>query len=590
MRLKRTHRCGELRKANTEEYVILTGWVDRRRDHGGLIFIDLRDLDGITQVRIDPSSLAYAESKKLRNEYVVSFQGHVKARPEGMINNKLATGEIELVADSVELLNTSKTLPFLISGESNASEDLRLRYRYLDLRRPEMQKNILLRSKICQVVREYFLKKDFVEIETPYLMKSTPEGARDYLVPSRVWKGRFFALPQSPQTYKQLLMISGFERYFQIVRCFRDEDLRADRQPEFTQIDVEMSFIDENDIMAVVEALMSDIFKKILNIDLKSPFPRLSYQDAMQRYGTDRPDVRFGLEIKDISHLVVKSEFKVFAEAVKQSYVVAGICAPGCAQYSRKQIDELTEWVKQRQAKGLVTIKIQNNDWDNPLAKFFSTELRKEIIKNFGAQNGDLLLIIADSQILVQSVLSELRQYIAKMMNLADKNQFALTWIVDFPLFEYSAEEGRYMARHHPFTSPARGDEHNLTTEPDKVKARAYDLVLNGTEIAGGSIRIHTARMQSRMFHALGISKEEAENKFGYFLDALQYGAPPHGGIAFGLDRLIMLLAGASSIREVIAFPKTASAMSLMDGAPSFVDPFQLEELGLEVKNDIVPL
>jgi aspartyl-tRNA synthetase len=590
MRLKRTHRCDELRIANNEECVVITGWVDRRRDHGGLIFIDLRDLWGITQVRIDPSSSAYAESKKLRNEFVVSFFGRVETRPEGMINSKLATGEIEVVADDIELLNSSKTPPFLITGENNASEDLRLRYRYLDLRRPEMQKNILLRSKICQIVRNFFIERGFIEIETPYLMKSTPEGARDYLVPSRVWKGRFFALPQSPQTYKQLLMISGFERYFQIVRCFRDEDLRADRQPEFTQIDVEMSFIDENDIMTVVEALIVMIFKKILNIDLESPFPRLSYDEAMQRYGTDRPDVRFGLEIKDISQLVVKSEFKVFTESVKNNNIVAGICAPGCAHYSRKQIDDLTEWVKQRQAKGLVSIKIQNDDWDSPLSKYFSAELRKEILHYFNARNGDLLLLVADNQRLVQPVLSELRLHISRIENLIDKDRFGLTWVVDFPLFEYSEEQGRYLARHHPFTSPVLGDEHNISSEPDKVKARAYDLVLNGTEIAGGSIRIHTTKLQSKMFHALGISKEEAENKFGYFLDALQYGAPPHGGIAFGLDRLIMILAGCSSIREVIAFPKTASAMSLMDGAPSFVDPYQLEELGLEVKADVNPL
>ena len=585
MKLKRTHHCNELRKANEAESVILSGWVDRRRDHGGLIFIDLRDRWGVTQVRIDPASAAYTEAKKLRSEFVIGVKGRVELRPSGMINSKLDTGEIELVADEIELLNSSHTPPFPISGEISASEDLRLRYRYLDLRRVEMQQNLLLRHRVNQIVRNHLAENDFIEIETPYLMKSTPEGARDYLVPSRIWKGRFFALPQSPQTYKQLLMIAGFDRYFQIVRCFRDEDLRADRQPEFTQIDMEMSFIDENDIIGIVESLMGKIFKTILNIDLQVSFPRISYDDAMSRYGTDRPDLRFGIEISDISQHVSDCDFKVFSDTVKSGKIVAGICAPGCGNFSRKQIEELIEWVKQREARGLVAVKVKDNDWDSSINKFFTPDVRKNILSTFQAQNGDLLLFVADNKNLALSVLGELRITIAKMLKLTDKNKYAMTWIVDFPLFDFNEEEGRYVARHHPFTSPISGDEASLTSNPDKVKARAYDLVLNGMEIAGGSIRIHTSKLQSKMFHALGISKEEAESKFGFLLEALRYGAPPHGGIAFGMDRLVMILGGCTSIREVIAFPKTASAMSLMDGAPTAVQPSQLEELGLEIKS-----
>jgi aspartyl-tRNA synthetase len=583
MKLKRTFNCRQLGKQHASQEAILSGWVDKRRDHGGLIFIDLRDRYGITQIRIDPSSAAYEEAKKLRSEYVVSFQGTVHERPKGMVNEKLATGEIELVATGIELLNTSKTPPFHIQGQTNAAEDLRLTYRYLDLRRPEMQKNIITRHKMNQIVRNYFSRNDFLEIETPFLMKSTPEGARDYLVPSRIWKGRFFALPQSPQTYKQLLMISGFDRYFQIVRCFRDEDLRADRQPEFTQIDIEMSFIEEDDLIAVVEGLMVDLFKQTLGIDIPIPFPRIPYDDAMADFGTDRPDLRFGLKIKNISSQVAECEFNVFSETVNAGSIVAGICAPGCGSYSRKQIDDLTQWVKMRRAKGLVAIKIKEGDWDSSLNKFFSEKQRTSIIQAFNAADGDLLLLLADSKEIVLPVLGELRQKIAAELDLIDKKRFELAWIINFPLLEFNKEDNRYEALHHPFTSPAPGDETLLQTAPDQVKARAYDLILNGNEIAGGSIRISNPSIQAKMFQTLGISDDEAREKFGFLLDALKYGAPPHGGIAFGMDRLVMLFTECSSIREVIAFPKTASAMSLMDGAPTAVNDEQLRELGLKL-------
>jgi len=584
MKWKRTHNCGQLRKEDKLKSVVLMGWVDRRRDHGGLIFIDLRDRYGVTQVRIDPTSDAYEEAKRLRSEYVVAFKGIVEPRPEGMVNPKLSTGEIELVATDIEVLNTSKTPPFPISGETNASEDLRLRYRYLDLRRPQMQKNLILRHKMYQIVRKYFSDNQFLEIETPFLMKSTPEGARDFLVPSRVWKGRFFALPQSPQTYKQLLMISGFDRYFQVVRCFRDEDLRADRQPEFTQIDVEMSFIDEEDIYSIVEGLIARLMKDVFDKDVSLPFPRLPYDMAMSRFGNDRPDMRFGVEIEEITPLVAETEFKVFSETAKAGNMVAGICAPGCAKYSRKQIDELIDWAKKRGARGLVAIKVKDDDWDSPVNKFVKDEIRKLVISKFGARNGDLLLLVADEKEMALAVLGDLRLEIGRRENLIDESEFNFLWVVDFPLFEYSKEESRYVARHHPFTSPRPEDVDKLLTEPENVKARAYDLILNGNEIAGGSIRIFDMETQAKMFKALGISEQEANDKFGFLLEALSYGAPPHGGIAFGFDRMVMLFAGLKSIRDVIAFPKTASAMSLMDGSPSTVKTEQLDELGLILK------
>ena len=587
MKWKRTTNCGDLTIKKVSQTVILMGWVDRRRDHGGIIFIDLRDRYGITQVQINPSSDAYEEAKNLRSEYVVAFKGIVHARPEGMVNTKLRTGEIELVASEIEILNIAETPAIPITGEINASEDLRLKYRFLDLRRTEMQKNMVIRHKTAQIVRNYFSENNFLEIETPFLMKSTPEGARDFLVPSRVWRGKFFALPQSPQTYKQLLMVSGFDKYFQIVRCFRDEDLRADRQPEFTQIDVEMSFVDEEDVFSVMEGLMARVMKEILNIEIKTPIQRIPYNTAMEKYGIDRPDLRFGLEINNISDVVKDCDFKVFSDTVRAGNIVAGICAPGCGSFSRKQIDDLTAWTKEQGAKGLVAIKVKENDWDSPLSKFFSDNQRREIIGQFNAKAGDLLLFVADNKQAALPILGDLRVKIAKQQNLIDPNQYKLAWVVDFPLFEYSAEEARYVACHHPFTSPVPGDLEKLLSEPEIVRARAYDLILNGLEIAGGSIRISNSETQSKMFKALGISDEEAQSKFGFLLDALKYGAPPHGGIAFGFDRLIMILTGCSSIRDVITFPKTASASSLMDGSPSNVSNEQLLELGLKIVDGV---
>jgi aspartyl-tRNA synthetase len=584
MKWKRTHNCGELDRQDVGRPVVLMGWVSTRRDHGGIIFIDLRDRWGLTQVNIRPESAAYEEAKKLRNEWVVAFKGLVENRPQGMVNPKMKTGAIEILAEEMEIFNSALTPPFNITGENVASEDVRLKYRYLDLRRSEMQSAIILRHKTAQVARSYFAQNQFLEIETPILMKSTPEGARDFLVPSRIWHGKFYALPQSPQTYKQLLMVSGFDRYFQIVRCFRDEDLRADRQPEFTQIDVEMSFIDEEDIFRVMEGLMATIFKEVLGREIKTPFPRMTFQTAMEKYGSDKPDIRFGMEICTISEIVGECEFKVFSDAVKSGKVVAGICAPGCASYSRKQLDDLSDWAKKKGASGLAAIKIIGGALEGSLAKFFNEAQSRAIIEAFSAKDGDLLLLCAEERGLSRQILAELRGEMAKRLNLIAPDMLSLTWVVDFPLLEWSPEQNRFVALHHPFTSPAPEDEEKLLTDPEHVRARAYDLVLNGMEVAGGSIRISKPDVQKNMFDALKISDQEAEEKFGFLLEALKYGAPPHGGIAFGFDRLIMILAGRTSIRDVIAFPKTASASSLMDGAPSHVDPEQLVELGLRLK------
>ncbi len=586
---QRTHTCGALRSAQLGETVTLMGWVDRRRDHGSLIFLDLRDRYGITQVRIDPAAPCYEAARLVRNEYVLAISGRVEPRPEGMVNPRLATGAVEIAATSLEVLNTARTTPFMINGEGTITEDLRLKYRYLDLRRPEMQRNLLIRHRTAQIVRRYFSAHDFIEIETPILMKSTPEGARDYLVPSRVWKGRFYALPQSPQQYKQLLMVAGYDRYFQIVRCFRDEDLRADRQPEFTQIDVEMSFIDEEAVFAMVEGLMAEIFRETLGIELALPLPRLPFDEAMARYGSDKPDLRFGLEIREISALVTDCEFKVFHDTVAGGGMVAGLCLPGGSSYSRKQIDDLTAWVKEHGGAGLVAIKLKEGDWDSSLAKFFSESQRHAIMQAMGATGDDLLLLVADGREKAQLLLGDLRLKLAAQEKLIPAGSYNLVWIVDFPLFEYNPEEERYVARHHPFTSPRPGDEELMLSDPARAKARAYDLVLNGMEVAGGSIRIHKSDLQARMFQALGIEAAEAEEKFGFLLEAFAYGAPPHGGIAFGFDRLVMILAGCQSIREVIAFPKTASAMSLMDGCPSTVNPAQLRELGLQLEKGESP-
>ncbi len=587
---KRTHTCGELSAKNADEKVVLNGWVNSRRDLGGLIFITVRDRYGITQVVFEPAenSEVYETAKKLRSEYVVSVEGKVRLRPDGMVNPEMKTGEIEVVAERLIILNEAETPPFVISDKIDVSEELRLKYRYLDLRRREMQEALLLRHKTYQIVRRFFDENGFVEVETPVLMKSTPEGARDYLVPSRIHKGKFYALPQSPQTYKQLLMVAGFDRYFQITKCFRDEDLRADRQPEFTQIDVEMSFVDTEDVFEMVENLMKRLFKEIKNYDLKTPLPRLSYDDAMNKYGSDKPDLRFGLEIVHLNEVVKNSEFKVFASSAGGDGIVGAITAKNVASdFSRSKIDALTKYVKELGAGGLIWMKVNADGVQSPIAKFLSDEEVQNILKETQAEENDLILIIAGDKAKMLPVLGALRLEIARQTNLI-KNDAApsLLWVTDFPLLEWDDETQRYYAMHHPFTSPRSEDIDLLETAPEKVKARAYDLVLNGNEIAGGSIRIHNRDVQEKMFRALGISKEEAEEKFGFLLNAFKYGAPPHGGIAFGFDRLVMLFAERDSIRDVIAFPKTTSALSLMDNSPSEVSEEQLKELHIQIRED----
>ncbi len=581
----RTHTCGELRKSHVGQQVTLMGWVDRRRDHGGLIFIDLRDRWGRSQVVFNPAinRVAYEKARDLRPEFVVAVRGKVTERPPESLNPKLATGEVEVTAEDLKILNEARTTPFQIIENLDVSEELRLKFRYLDLRRPHMQRNLLLRHKVAQIVRRYFDENNFLEIETPYLMKSTPEGARDFLVPSRLHKGRFYALPQSPQTYKQILMVAGYDRYFQIVRCFRDEDLRADRQPEFTQIDVELSFVREEDIFSLVEGLMKCIFRETLGIELKTPFQRLSYDEAVRRYGVDKPDLRFGLEIETVTDLVQNSEFKVFQSAVAAGGNVAGLCVPGGGRFSRSQVDALNTVVQPFGARGLLPLKIEESGLKGPGVKFLSESVQKELVQRFRGTPGDLILLVADSDDIVYRSLGALRTHFGETLQLIDASAYKLLWVVDFPLLEYDPEQGRYVAMHHPFTSPKEADFDRMENDPAKIKARAYDLVLNGSEIAGGSIRIHQRDIQMKMFKLLGISPEEAERKFGFLLQAFEYGAPPHGGIAFGFDRLVMILAGEKSIRDVIPFPKTTSAMSLMDGAPSEVDPAQLEELGIQI-------
>ncbi len=583
---KRSHTCGELTIKQDGNQVILMGWVHRRRDHGGLIFIDLRDRYGITQVVFDPNldKNAYQKAKELRGEYVIAVDGYVEKRPEGMINPKLTTGAVEISARILKILNRAKTPPFGIDDIVEVSEEIRLKYRYLDLRNSNMQKNLIIRNKTYQVVRSYFNHQRFIEIETPTLMRSTPEGARDYLVPSRLYEGKFYALPQSPQTYKQILMIAGFDKYFQIVRCFRDEDLRSDRQPEFTQIDVEMSFVEFNDILAMVEQLMVRIFKDVLEIEVKAPFPRLTYEEAMTNYGTDKPDLRFGLKIVDISSIIEKCTFKVFTENVKAGGIVCGLALKDGAKYSRKRVDQLTDKMKSDGAKGLVAIKVSEKGWDSSLAKFFSEEIIQNINKAFNANPGDLILLVADKKEKALTLSGSLRTILAKDENLIPQNEYKHAWIVEFPLLEFDKDENRYVARHHPFTSPLDEDLALLDTHPETVRAKAYDLVINGYEIAGGSIRIHNRELQNKIFRLLNIQSKEAKDKFGFLLDAFEYGAPPHGGIAFGFDRLVMILANVSSIRDVIAFPKTNSALSLMDGAPSNVKEEQLKELGLKIR------
>lgn len=583
--MKRTHTCGQLRTADVKSTVTLVGWVSSVRDHGGLIFIDLRDRYGITQVVFNPTKGKefYDTAGQLRPEYVVAIQGIVSPRPEGTLNSNLATGEIEVIADVLEILNRSETPPFEITDESNVSLELRLKHRYLDLRRSAMQKRLIFRHKVCQTIRECLDRLNFVDIETPVLTKSTPEGARDYLVPSRVNLGKFYALPQSPQLFKQILMVAGYDRYFQIVRCFRDEDLRAQRQPEFTQMDMEMSFVNEDDIMQVIEGLVAAIFDKVLGKKITTPFPRLSYKEAMTSYGCDAPDLRFGMKIKDVSDIVQKSDFKVFSDTIKSGGQVRGMNVTGCGNFSRKDIDDLTTFVGQFGAKGLAWFKVEESGLSSSIAKFFPQETLEKLQKHMDAKKGDLLLFVADKPRVVSQSLAQLRIHLGQKNKLIDTSIFNFSWVVDFPLFDYNEDLKRYEALHHPFTSPHPDDLPTMEQKPLEVKARAYDLVLNGVELGGGSIRIHTPEVQKRVFRLLGIDDESAYAKFGFLLDALKYGAPPHGGIALGVDRMVTLLLQLEDIREVIAFPKTQKATCLMTNAPSEVDAQQLNELGIRL-------
>lgn len=580
--LHRSHGCGELRATNTGEEVTLMGWVHRRRDHGGLIFIDLRDRSGLVQVVCDPESgEAFKKAEEVRNEYVVAVRGRVRQRPEGTANPRLATGAIEVEARELRILNRAKTPPFYIEDNIGVDEALRLRYRYLDLRRPEMQEILRLRYQTTRAIREFLDGRGFWEIETPMLTRSTPEGARDFLVPSRLRPGEFFALPQSPQLFKQILMVAGVERYFQIVRCFRDEDLRADRQPEFTQLDMEMSFIQREDILNLVEELMAHIFRETLGVEINLPLPRLTYQEAITRFGTDKPDLRLGLEIQDVSTEVKKCGFKVFRDAVATGGVVRGLGVKGGAAFSRRELDELTKLATTYGAKGLAWMAITTEGVRSPIAKFFTAEELQELMKVMQAREGDLLLFVADSETIAAGTLGALRLELGRRLRLYDPGQLAFTWVTDFPLLEYSPEEKRFVAVHHPFTMPMEEDWPLLDTDPLKVRALAYDLVLNGVELGGGSIRIHRRDIQEKMFSLLGFSPEEAQEKFGFLLEAFEYGTPPHGGIAFGLDRMVMLMARRDTIRDCIAFPKTQSGTCLLTGAPSPVAPEQLLELHL---------
>ncbi|NLV35779.1 MAG: aspartate--tRNA ligase [Clostridiaceae bacterium] len=583
--LRRTHRCTELTSADVGKKVTVMGWAHKRRNLGSLLFVDLRDRTGLLQIvfNSDTDEQIFEKAEAIRNEFVLAVVGEVVRRAPEAINPNMKTGEIEIAASELRILSASETPPIQIEEDSGVNEAMRLKYRYLDLRRPDMQEGLLLRHRVAKIARDYFDAEGFIEIETPMLIKSSPEGARDYLVPSRVHPGKFFALPQSPQLFKQLLMVSGFDRYIQITKCFRDEDLRADRQPEFTQIDLEMSFVEVDDVLAVNEGFIKKAFKEALGIEVPTPILRMTYQEAMDRFGSDKPDIRFGMELVNVSDMVANCGFKVFTDAIGNGGSVRAINAKGCGAFSRKEIDGLVEFVKTYRAKGMAWIAVGEGEIRSSITKFFSEEEMKSLLDRTDAKPGDLICFVADSNQVVYDALGALRVEIARRLDILDKNEFKFLWVTEFPLLEYDEEEKRWVAKHHPFTSPMDEDLEYLESDPGRVRAKAYDIVLNGTELGGGSIRIHMQELQSKMFRLLGFSQEEAYAKFGYLLDAFRFGVPPHGGMAYGLDRMIMLMAGKSSIRDVIAFPKVQNASDLMTNAPDLVDEKQLAELHIDI-------
>ncbi len=584
--MKRTHHCNALTVEDVGKDVVLMGWVQRRRDHGGVIFVDLRDREGLTQVVFNPevNREVHEKAHVIRNEFVLVARGTVMPRPEGMVNPNMATGQIDVLVSELRILNHSKTPPFAIEEDAQVSDNLRLKYRYLDMRRSGLQKNLILRHRIAATVRTFLNEQGFLDIETPFLTKSTPEGARDYLVPSRLNPGQFYALPQSPQIFKQLLMMGGMDRYYQIVRCFRDEDLRADRQPEFTQIDMEMSFVSEEDVMAVAEKMMASLFREILGLELTLPLPRLTYQEATGRFGLDKPDLRFGLELMEVTDIVANAEFKAFANVVKAGGIVKAINAKGCVDLSRKEIDDLTAFVAVYKAKGLAWIKVRPDAWQSPIAKFFSDDEKARLTERLGLEPADLVMFVADQPKVVNEALGHLRNHLGHKLGLVNENEHRFVWVTEFPLMEYDEQEKRLVALHHPFTAPMDEDMTKLSPNPLAVRSRAYDLVLNGAEVGGGSIRNHQRPVQEKVFEALSLDRETYENKFGFLLEALDFGAPPHGGIALGFDRLVMIMCRQNTIRDVIAFPKTQKAACLLTDAPCTVGQKQLDELSLRVR------